>query len=95
MNDSIVSAEIPNPSTHPLAYETVLTMMMHGPCGAMNPSSPCMKDSVCQKHFPKNFNETTRKDNNGYPIYRRRDDGRYVETRNGITDGLYRIMLQI
>jgi hypothetical protein len=46
--NSVVSAKIPNPVTHPLAYETVSTMMMHGPCGAMNPAAPCMKDGVCQ-----------------------------------------------
>src|SRR6266498_2648677 len=42
--DCIVSAEILNPLTHPLAYETVSIMMMHSPCRAMNPSSSCMKD---------------------------------------------------
>lgn len=81
--DHIVSAEIPNPLTHPLAYKTVSTMIMHGSCGAMNPSSPCMKDGMCQKHYPKNFNESTQEDNNGYPIYRKRDNGSFVNTRNG------------
>lgn len=38
--DTIVSAEIPNPMSHPLAYETVSTMMIHGPCGAINPAAP-------------------------------------------------------
>ena len=53
--DSIVLAEIPDPTTHPLAYETVKNAMIHGPCGTMNPKAPCMKDGVCQKHYPKCF----------------------------------------
>ncbi|GES88499.1 uncharacterized protein LOC112012066 [Rhizophagus clarus] len=81
--DSIVSAEIPNPVTHPLAYETVSKMMMHGPCGVINPAAPCMKDGVCQKHYPKSFHENTQKDNNGYPTYRRRNNGCFVEISNG------------
>ncbi len=82
--DSIVSAEIPNHELNPLAYETVTTMMMHGPCGILNPLSPCMKDGKCQKHYPKNFQETTQENSDGYPVYRRQYDGRYVEIRNGI-----------
>ncbi|CAB5176430.1 unnamed protein product [Rhizophagus irregularis] len=80
--NSIVSAEIPNPVTYPLAYETVSTMMIHGPCGVLNPTAPCMKDGVCQKHYPKNFCDETQEDNNGYPIYRRRDNGRIINTKN-------------
>jgi len=82
--DSIVSAEIPDPEIYPLAYETVTTTMMHGPCGVMNPNAPCMKDGICQKHYPKSFQESTKESNNGYPIYRRRDNGRFIETRTGI-----------
>ena len=45
--DSFVSAEIPDHELNPLAYETVTTMMMHGPCNVLNTSSPCMKDGKC------------------------------------------------
>jgi len=84
--NSIVSAEIPNPVTHPLAYETVSTMMMHGPCGVLNPAAPCMKDGVCQKHYPKSFCDETQEDNNGYPVYRRRDNGHVINTKNVFLD---------
>jgi hypothetical protein len=47
--DSIVSTEIPDPDVHPLAYETVVSTMMHGPCGVLNPSALCMKDGFYQK----------------------------------------------
>src|SRR5438045_302028 len=81
--DTIIFAEIPNIVTHPLAYETVSSMMMHGP---LNPSAPCMKDGVCQKYYPKRFCESTQEDNNGYPIYRRRDVGHFINTRDGFLD---------
>ena len=53
--DTFVSAEIPNYKLNPLAYESVTTMMMHGPCGVLNPSSPCIKNGKCKKHYPKSF----------------------------------------
>ena len=82
--DSIISAEIPDRNLYPLAYETITTTMIHGPCGVLNPTSPCMKDGKCQKHYPKDFQETTQENYNGYPIYRRRNIGHYVEVRGGI-----------
>ena len=47
--DTIVSAEIPNPHTHPQLHMVVTKFMMHGPCGAANPKSPCMVDGQCSK----------------------------------------------
>jgi hypothetical protein len=47
--DSIVFVEISDPDVHPLAYETVVSTMMHGPCGVLNPSALCMKDGFYQK----------------------------------------------
>ncbi|CAB4491168.1 unnamed protein product [Rhizophagus irregularis] len=82
--DLFVSAEIPDYELNPSAYETVTTMMMHGPCGILNTSSPCMKDGKCKKHYPKDFQETTQEGPNGYPLYRRKNNGCYIEIRNGI-----------
>ncbi|GFY35468.1 ATP-dependent DNA helicase [Trichonephila clavipes] len=42
--DEVISAEIPNPETDQKLYDTVTKNMIHGPCGALNPSSPCMKE---------------------------------------------------
>ncbi|CAH9123138.1 unnamed protein product, partial [Cuscuta epithymum] len=52
--------------------------MMHGPCGPSRTNSPCMSNGRCTKHFPKKYNEETTIDDEGYPIYRRRDDGRTI-----------------
>jgi hypothetical protein len=42
-----------------------------------------MKKGSCSKHFPKEFNDETTIDENGFAIYRCRDDGHYV-VKNGI-----------
>ncbi|XP_031108407.1 uncharacterized protein LOC116012872 [Ipomoea triloba] len=46
-------------------------------------NSPCMSGNVCTKNFPKKFVDTSTLDDDGYPIYRRRDTGRIV-LKNGI-----------
>jgi hypothetical protein len=78
--DSIISAELPDPIKNPAAYETVTRSMLHGPCGLINPKAPCMVDGKCSKHFPKDFCENTEESQDGYPVYRRRDDGKHFVT---------------
>lgn len=73
--DSLVSAEIPDRLTDPRLYDTVTQCMVHGPCGVLNPNSPCMNDGACTKNFPKEFTDQTNLNVNGYPLYRRRDNG--------------------
>jgi hypothetical protein len=73
--DRVVSAEIPDPELYPLAYATVTSMMMHGPCGAAHPNAPCMVDGRCTKNYPKSFQSTTTQAKDGYPVYRRWEDG--------------------
>ncbi|CAA0837474.1 Unknown protein, partial [Striga hermonthica] len=57
--------------------------MIHGPCGLARKQSPCMVDGKCSKRFPKAFLEFTSVDDEGYPRYRRRDNGRHIE-KNGV-----------
>lgn len=73
--DQLICAELPHPDREPQLYGTVTSCMMHGPCGAACPTCPCMVDGVCSKRFPKDFLDETR-ETDGYPEYRRRDDGR-------------------
>lgn len=49
--DSIVRAEIPSQSEEPNLYEAIMHHMIHGPCGLINPHSPCMKDGKSKKNF--------------------------------------------
>ncbi|SAM01481.1 hypothetical protein [Absidia glauca] len=75
--DNFVSAEIPDVATHPQLHETVIRCMMHGPC-----SQKCLiqhprtRQTICSKHYPKTFRDETCLNEDGYPQYRRRDNGR-------------------
>uniref|UniRef100_A0A182PUC5 Uncharacterized protein n=1 Tax=Anopheles epiroticus TaxID=199890 RepID=A0A182PUC5_9DIPT len=40
-----------------------------------------MKDGMCSKRFPKPYCNATRQADDGYPIYRRRNDGRTVNVK--------------
>ncbi|KAI5393542.1 hypothetical protein KIW84_060604 [Lathyrus oleraceus] len=72
--DRIISAEIPDQDTNEELYNLVKTHMIH---------SPCMKDGKCSKYFPKQFQPETIVDQDGFPVYRRRDNGHTV-LKNGI-----------
>ncbi|KAG3130439.1 hypothetical protein PI126_g20500 [Phytophthora idaei] len=73
--DRFVCAEIPDHETNPELFETVSTCMIHGPCGA-GINSPCVgEDGKCSKRLPKDFDDDTRVDGAGYPVYRRRRSG--------------------
>ncbi|KIH47189.1 hypothetical protein ANCDUO_22754 [Ancylostoma duodenale] len=73
--DDIISEEIPNPEQDPGLFEIVTKNMIHGPCGPLNPNSPCMKDRKCSKRYPREFIQETHTGNDGYPLYRRRKPG--------------------
>ena len=95
--DKMVTAELP-PSPEDTAdpaekeqrqrlQDIVMNSMVHGPCGAANPSSPCMEDGKCTKRFPKDFQKETIVDHeNNYATYKRRSPdqgGRVVKNKNG------------
>ncbi|OIT22265.1 putative diphthine methyl ester synthase [Nicotiana attenuata] len=81
--DRIIFAEIPDELADPVYYKAVHNFMIHGPCGSARKSSPCMQSGRCTKHFPKRFVESTKIDEEGYPVYRRRDNGRTIK-KDGI-----------
>ena len=96
--DAAISAEIPpNPMSYPPgpAREqakqlemAVLLFMVHGPCGDVNPASPCMKKTKsCDKFYPKPFSPVTIiDDEKNKPIYKRRSPaqgGRQVKIMRG------------
>jgi len=96
----------PNPMNFPEGSEArhqaeeleklVLTKHRHGPCGLQRPNAPCMFDkdgkqtSLCQKGFPKDFQQETEwNDEEYYPKYKRRspsNGGRTISTPTGEVD---------
>ncbi|GFR86029.1 hypothetical protein ElyMa_006043100 [Elysia marginata] len=73
MIDAAVSAEIPDKNQDPELFTIVTSHMVHGPCGALNPNAPCMKDGKCSRQFPKSFVKDTEMGTDIYPKYQRRD----------------------
>ncbi|CAN1249081.1 ATP-dependent DNA helicase pif1 [Linum perenne] len=76
--------EIPDRYSDPKCYEAVTKFMIHGPCGSLNPTSSCTVEGKCTKHFPKKYCSQTTFDEDGFPRYRRRENGSFV-TANNIT----------
>ncbi|XP_073301543.1 uncharacterized protein [Primulina huaijiensis] len=81
MFDNFVSAELPNKNTHPCLFKLVVRHMMHGPCGNSNKKNSCMVEGRCKNRYPRQFCEKSALGENGYPTYRRRDDGQIVDVR--------------
>ena len=73
--DSIVSAQNPEPNTHPLLYETITTCMLHGPCGDEKPEQTVLTEDGYPQYARPNNGRTVEK--NGF-IY----DNRHVVPYN-------------
>ncbi|GAB0086492.1 uncharacterized protein DMENIID0001_005670 [Sergentomyia squamirostris] len=85
--DFCISAEIPRNSMEVVVQQPEqLPHMIHGPCGAANPDAPCMLNGQCTKKYPKNFQNTTTFRSNGYPIYKRPDNGETVTKGDVVLD---------
>jgi hypothetical protein len=68
----IISAELPDTTEDPELLAVVTKNMIHGPCGPLNPDSPCMMDGKYTKKYPRKLIKEAQIENNGYPLYRRR-----------------------
>jgi len=77
--DKFISAEIPDTYVDPLGYALVAEHMMHGPCGHGYATCPCMKDNKCSKKFPKTYQDETTIDANGFAVYKRPFNLRFIE----------------
>ncbi|KNA04415.1 hypothetical protein SOVF_200010, partial [Spinacia oleracea] len=56
--------------------------MIHGPCRVINQRSSCMQEGKCTKYYPEEFTNKTSIGEDGYPVYRRIDNGR-TAVKNG------------
>ena len=63
--------------------------MMHIPCGEANTKSPCMVDNKYTKHFPKKYNSETTIDEEGFQVYKRRDNGEQIKKGKATLDNRF------
>ena len=77
--DAIISAEFPDPQTHPRLFRLVSDVITHGPCGEHKPNAPCMQNRCGSKHYSKELCDETIVHNNDYPKYCCRDTGVHYE----------------
>ena len=80
--DDAVCAEILDPALDPELHQIMVSNMVHGPCGSINPDSPCMEHGHCSKKYPRPFLQETQLSADSYPLYKRRspEDGGQVAT---------------
>ncbi|KAL8128783.1 hypothetical protein V2J09_017938 [Rumex salicifolius] len=71
--DNRTSVDILDPATSLALFRVVSD-------GAQNVKSLCMKGGRCTKYYPKEFVKITTFDDEGYPIYRRRNNCRTTES---------------
>uniref|UniRef100_A0AC34FI22 ATP-dependent DNA helicase n=1 Tax=Panagrolaimus sp. ES5 TaxID=591445 RepID=A0AC34FI22_9BILA len=74
--NQFISAEFPDENDDPEGFELVVKHMTHRPCGRYDPNAMCMQDGKCKRGFLKEFCEQTELNEDSYPKYRRRDDGK-------------------
>ncbi|GBN10028.1 hypothetical protein AVEN_33534-1 [Araneus ventricosus] len=67
-----VGAKLPDSIADPTLFQIITRCMIHGPCGTLNPNSPCMREGVCTKQYPKEFRGKIGENINGYPMYQRK-----------------------
>ncbi|GJV76883.1 DNA helicase [Tanacetum coccineum] len=89
--DRYISAELPDPIEDPEGYRIISEMMIHGPCGPLETTAPCMKENKCSKKFPKRYNESTYFDKDGYAHYRRRQTNVYTTRHGADLDNCYTV----
>jgi len=77
--DKVISTKLPNAYLYPKLKKIISSNMIHGPCGLVRFNSLCMKEGRCSKFYSKKFLSCTTIDEERYPCYRRRDDGKFVE----------------
>ncbi|XP_065675723.1 uncharacterized protein LOC136091931 [Hydra vulgaris] len=84
--NNLLCAENQDPIVNRELYDIIITCMIYGPCGILNPNSPCIKDKVCSKNYPNEFNAYKVAIHNGYLQYRRRDDGLVINIKGNNVD---------
>ena len=68
--NNLVCAEMPDPILKLDLHQKVKRHMIHGPCGQLNPQSPCMDNGMCSRSFPKKGTREGLMNIDGYQQYK-------------------------
>jgi hypothetical protein len=85
----IITAKILDLHKDPQAYNVVKQFIGHGPCCFINPKSSFMIGNKCIKHFPKKFCSKSTIDEDGFPVYKMRNNGRFIEKNDVEVDNRF------
>uniref|UniRef100_A0A0R0KM79 Uncharacterized protein n=1 Tax=Glycine max TaxID=3847 RepID=A0A0R0KM79_SOYBN len=86
----VLAFEIPDAIEQPQLYECVKNHMMHGLYGHANRKLLCMKDEKCFLDvFQKKLPAEIVVDQDGYLVYRRHNDEKYIEKNHVALDNRY------
>lgn len=85
----IIFDEIPNQNMDIELYKIIASIMIHGPCGAQNRRSPCMKNGKCTWYFPRKIVENITFDADRYSLHRRRDTGQIIKKEDCVINNKY------
>ena len=66
-----LSFVFPNPTVDPELHQIVMSNMVHGACGSINPQSPCIQDGLCSKKYPKRYITESQLGVDKYLLYKR------------------------
>nr|GEU36318.1 uncharacterized protein [Tanacetum cinerariifolium] len=75
----VISVKLPSEIDDPIAFNAVHSHMMHGPCGELYKLASCMSRDTYVKAFLKQYCEDTFITRDGWPHYRRPNNGRKVQ----------------
>ncbi|XP_071688933.1 uncharacterized protein [Rutidosis leptorrhynchoides] len=73
--DDLIAAGIPSQTQDPDGYKATIDYMLHGPCSGKRMNAPCIIDKKFSEHFPKSYYADSTIDEDGYPNYRRGNNG--------------------
>ena len=79
---------MPDPILQTRLHTVVKRSMIHGPYAVEKESDPCLRDGRCSKRYPKAFSLAITNAEDGYPVYRSRDNGRFSLTSSVKSDSI-------
>ncbi|XP_071688116.1 uncharacterized protein [Rutidosis leptorrhynchoides] len=90
--DEYISAELPDEDEDedPELFQMVSELMIQGPCGENNPKCPCtdVKKSALSD-FSKPYADVKSVEKDGYPVYKRTENGRKINKQGHNIDNGY------